>query len=66
MTISSDNGAHLAGYTEQYMADGGIYEMHISVKPGTDLDAPFKAFDHDEQRIIVLNGWMFDFDPITS
>ncbi len=64
MTITTDNGAMMAGYTRELMAYAGAYELHISVKPMTDLDTRFMAFCHDEQELIAVNGWLFTFEPI--
>lgn len=63
---NSDNGAHLGGYTEEYMAepDGPFATLHISVKPGTDFDTCFRAFDHDNQEYIWIKGWRWDFTAI--
>lgn len=62
----TDNGAAMAGFTDQYMADCDAGELHLSVKPGTDLDDRFKAFCHDTQEYITLNGWLFSFEPIAD
>lgn len=62
--INSDNGARLKGYTLELMAYGGDYELHLSVRPDTDLDGEFRAFDHAEQEMIRVYGWMFDIQPI--
>ena len=59
MTITSDNGAVLAGFTREVVATGGAYELHLAVKPDADLDGSFPAFDHDAQEMIRVNGWMF-------
>lgn len=62
--ITSDNGAVLAGYTLELMGYADGMDIHISVEPDTDLDDRFRAFDHDEQEMIMVNGWMFSFEPI--
>lgn len=62
---NSDNGAHMAGYTQEYIAESGrCVDLHISIKPGTDLDSAFKAFCHDTQEYITVNGWLFTFDKV--
>lgn len=64
MPITTDNGAHMAGYIEQYLASFDNCDLHISIKPGTDTDDTFEAFDHDEQEMIRINGWTCVLEPI--
>lgn len=58
----SDNVAILAGFTEEYMADCPVSTFPILVKPGTDLDSRFKAWDMDAQEFIMINGWVCTFE----
>ena len=62
--IDSDNSAHMAGYTEQYIAYFGDFDLHISVYPGTDTDGRFFAFNHDEQGLIIVNGWTCTLEKV--
>lgn len=62
----TDNGAAIAGFTNQYMAECDGHDLHISVKPETDMDGRFKAFCHDTQEYINLQGWLFSFEPIAD
>lgn len=62
----TDNVAILEGYTEQFTADCGEYVLNILVKPYTDLDSSFSAWDMDEQEFITINGWLFSFESIAS
>ena len=59
----SDNIATLEGYTVGYLAIAGMNEVHILVKPDTDLDSTFKAWDCDDQEWIMVNGWLCTFEP---
>lgn len=54
----SDNTAILAGYTKEVMVEHGIGELHLFVKPDTDFDGRFKAYDADNCEWIMVNGWM--------
>lgn len=63
MQMSCDNDCTRAGWIE-YNSLGGVYDIHISVEPDTDMDSTFLAFDHDEQEMIRLNGWLFTFEQI--
>lgn len=58
----SDNAAVLEGYTEGYIAECADADMFILVKPGTDFDSTFKAWDSDNQEFIRINGWLWIFE----
>jgi hypothetical protein len=60
----TDNVAVLAGYTEGYLASCDEEYMFILVKPDTDLDSCFKAWDSDNQEFITINGWLWRFEPV--
>lgn len=60
----TDNVAVLDGYTEQYMANAPMFDMFIFVKPGTDFDSSFKAWNSDMQEYITIHGWLWDFEKI--
>ena len=57
----ADNIAVLEGFTEEYTAESILMEFPILVKPGTDLDSTFKAWDMDNQEFIKIKGWLFTF-----
>ncbi len=57
----SDNIAVLEGYALPVLATGGVFELALLIKPGTDLDSAFRAWDCDAQEFIRVNGWMFTF-----
>lgn len=60
----TDNIAVLDGYTESVVGtatDGS--ELHLLIRPGTDLDDSFRAWDCDMQEFIRVNGWLFTFAP---
>lgn len=66
----TNSTAYRDGYVDQYLAYaldayGGL-ELHISVRPETDLDSEFVAWDHDEQEWIKVNGWLFTFDNVDN
>ena len=58
--MASDACCTRAGWIE-CLACGGAVELHISVAPGADLDGDVMAFDHDAQKMVVLNGWMAEW-----
>ncbi len=57
--IPSDNSAVLDGYTQEVHAFADHVELYLLVKPGTDTDDTFRAWDMDAQEFIRVNGWMF-------
>lgn len=57
-----DSAAIQQGYTDKVSAFADSFEMVLPVKPDTDLDGRFRAWDMDEQEFITVNGWMFEFD----
>lgn len=42
----------------QYLASWGVVELHVSVAPDADLDGEVRAFCHDDQKMISINGWL--------
>ena len=61
----TDNVAGLARYTQSIVAHaetGPERDLYLRIKPGTDLDSCFKAWDADGQEFLWINGWMFTYD----
>lgn len=48
------------GFTEEIVAEGGPYVLHLFVRPDTDFDSAFEAYDADELEFVTVNGWLFD------
>lgn len=59
-----DNGAVLDGYTEQVLAIGPDHELYLLVKPDTDFEDTFRAFDTDNQEWVRVNGWLYQFTAL--
>jgi hypothetical protein len=59
----TDNNALLDGYTQDVhaIADEGI-ELYLLVKPNTDFDGHFNAWDMDAQEFLLVTGWMFTIE----
>lgn len=55
----TDNAAVLQGFTQEVVAESDEYTLFLLVKPGTEYDSTFKAWDTDEQEFIRVNGWLF-------
>lgn len=65
--LPSDNGAALAGFTREVIADNGrCLSLHLLIKPDTDLDSTFTAWCTDEQEFIRVRGWLFTFDDVET
>jgi hypothetical protein len=47
------------GYTEKVFASGGCYDLELLVKPDTDLDGLFFAFDTVANELLQIHGWNF-------
>ena len=58
----TDNVAILAGYTQEIVAFSVEHELYLLVKPGTDLDSEFRAWDTEAQEYIRVNGWLFNYE----
>lgn len=54
-----DNDCTRMGWEEYFLSSLYGHEIHVSVPPGTDLDTSYLAFNHDEQEMIRVNGWLF-------
>ena len=59
----TDSIAMLDGYTQEVhaIADEGL-ELYLLVKPDTDFDGHFSAWDMDEQEFLLVTGWMFTIE----
>ena len=55
-----DNTAILAGYTKEVQVIIGPYDLHLWIKPDTDFDDHFKAYDADECGYIRVRGWLIE------
>lgn len=61
--IESENGAILAGYTLPFIATGIARDLHIRVKPETDMTGSFRAYDCDNCCMVSILGyqWRYTF-----
>lgn len=60
----SDNVATLAGYTREVYAICDQHEGLFLIRPDTDLDGRFRAWDMDNQEFVAINGWLWTFDDV--
>ena len=57
-----DNGAILQGYSRSVVAISDRHELYLLVKPETDFDCIFKAWDTDAQEFIRISGWLYSVE----
>jgi hypothetical protein len=58
----TDNVAILKGFTREVSAECDICSLSLLVKPETDLDGHFRAWNMDDQEFIRINGWLWMFE----
>lgn len=61
-----DNDCTRMGWKQYFLSSMYGHELDVSVPPDTDLDDSFIAFDHDEQELIRVNGWLFAAVEVTD
>ncbi len=64
--IMTDNVAIQEGYTQEIIAMGGRFDLSLLIKPETDLEDSFRAWDMDEQEFIRVNGWNFEIEDVEA
>jgi hypothetical protein len=47
-------------YSQHIIVHGDGIELDLMVRPGTDFDSAFKAWDRDGEEFILVAGWMID------
>lgn len=55
-----DNGAVLAGFTDEMHIEIGGSNLALLVKPDTDIGDTFRAWCMDEQEYLNIQGWLID------
>ena len=51
------------GFTQAWVMYTDMCDGLISVKPDTDLDGEFYAFDHESGQMIIVYGWLVELEP---
>lgn len=54
--------ARAKGFTRRVYIDGGMEGFEGLIKPDTDLDGQFKAWDLDEGEWLTVSGWLVDVE----
>ena len=62
------NGAAIkTGYTVEVEACSGEgLDLHLLIRPDTNTDDQFRAWDCDAQEWLLVSGWLFTFEPIDA
>ena len=47
-------------YTQHIIVHGDGITLDLMVKPDTDFDDAFKAWDRDAEEYIMVAGWLVD------
>jgi len=50
------------GFTRRIFASGGCYDLDLMIKPDSELDGTFPAFDLDSGEKLHVNGWLFEIE----
>ena len=58
-----DNDCTKMDWVEYYLTSVE-YELHVSIPPNSDLNGTFKAFCHDRQEMLNVNGWLFSAEKV--
>ena len=64
----TDNVATLEGYTAPVAASchdhDHDHDLYLLVRPGTDFDSTFRAWDCDAQEFIRVDGWRYSIEEL--
>jgi hypothetical protein len=55
--------ARRAGFTVPIIADASPCTLELLVRPGTDFDATFAAYDRNANEMLQIHGWHFLIEP---
>jgi hypothetical protein len=62
-TVRNEATAREAGYTHAVIADSSMHTLELLVRPGTDLDSTFTAYDRNACELLDVHGWNFSIEP---
>lgn len=60
----TDNVAVLEGYTQEIEIEIGGITLNLLIKPETDIDGRFRAWDMDCQEFLNINGWLIEHSEV--
>jgi hypothetical protein len=50
-------------YTDSVTVSNAEYDLFLLIKPDTELDGTFVAYDLYAEQFITVNGWLFHIEP---
>jgi hypothetical protein len=59
-----DNLLLLDEYTVAVTASNAEYDLFLLIKPDTELDGTFVAYDLYAEQFITVDGWIFHIEHI--
>lgn len=62
LKAGTDNEVAMMGYTKHIIGDCEQGGCAMLIKPDTDYDSSFKAFDTDSQEWITVHSWLWTFE----
>ncbi len=51
-----------AGFTRAVFASSDSFDLELLVRPDTDFDDRFTAWDIDAEELLAVNGWLFEIE----
>ena len=60
LPITTQGQAMAAGYTQRCEIDGSGWCLSVLVRPNTDTETTFRAFDIEENELLRINGWLIE------
>jgi len=64
--MTRETAAHCEGFTERYEADCAAFNLTILIRPGTDLDDTFTAFDPECCEYVRISGWLWTLERVEN
>ena len=55
-------GSQYQGFTRHVIADSDMVTLELMIRPDTDLDSTYEAWDCDALELIRVNGWLFSVE----
>lgn len=62
--VTTKAQASEAGFTREVIAVSLGQELNLLIKPETDVDTEFEAFDLDALEMVTVSGWLGVFNDV--
>lgn len=60
---NTNAAARWQGFTREVLASSSLCDLHLLIKPETDIGETFRAWDCDAHEWLSVKGWNFDIEP---